>query len=104
MGVKLDFFFSFFSVCVIFLCFVDSETGIFDCREVDGPGAEQGSASDQRGIDGSEVADNKEGADVTLSPFLVLLLIFRFIELNLVMLCCKLIYSYEYMVMVIEQK
>ena len=89
----------FFSVCVIFLCFVDSETGIFDCREV-----EQGGTSDQRGIDGSEVADDKEGTDVTLSPFLVLLLIFRFIELNLVMLCCKLIYSYEYMVMVIELK
>ena len=96
----------FFSVCVIFLCFGYSEYifGIFDWRDVDGPGAEQRGASDQIGIDGSEVEDDKEGADVTLPPFLVLLLIFRFIELYLVMLCCKLIYSYEYMVMVIKWK
>ena len=54
--------------------------------------------------DGSGVVDDKEGADVILSSFFVLFLIFCVIDLNLVMLCCKLIYNYEYMVMVIEWK
>ena len=46
--------------------------------------------------DGSGVVDDKEGADVILSSFFVLFLIFCVIDLNLVMLCCKLIYNYEY--------
>ena len=54
---------------------------------------------------GSGLVDDSEGAEAVLFFFSFSCFDFFYVtELNLVMLCCELIYKYKYMVMIIEGK